>query len=189
MYTVKTTIEGVSPILFNRFTEEAQNQVESGRSTGRQTMVQKRDEAQNRKVYKNTDGLFCPSPCVKKAVILACSIAGLKRQKKGLGQILKAVMFLEPVEIPFGVKEPDYVDEQSGRIPPRTGARVMLYRPALKEGWRLTFTIRVFDDLIPADQIRRALEDAGIYQGLCDGRPEYGRFEVKEFEASKPAKK
>ena len=32
-----------------------------------------------------------------------------------------------------------------------------------------------------AEEVERALEDAGIYMGLCDGRPEYGRFVVESF--------
>ncbi len=185
MYLVKTTIEGISPILFNRFTEEAQGNMEAGRNVGRQTVAKKREEAKTQKIYKNKDGLFCPAQNLKKAMVLACSVAGLKRQRKSLGAILKAIMFIEPVEVAFGVKEPDYIDEQSGRIPPRTGARVVLYRPALKDGWRLSFAIRVFDDLIDKDQIQAALTAAGIYQGLCDGRPEYGRFKVVSFEEAK----
>ena len=61
MYTVNATIEGIAPILFNRFSEEAQADMEAGRNKGRQTVQKKREEARQFKVYRNDGGLFCPS--------------------------------------------------------------------------------------------------------------------------------
>lgn len=184
MYQIKTEIEGIAPILFNRFTEENQKDVEVGRSTGRQTADAKKELSLN-KVYRNNDGLFCPASNVKKATVLACGISQLKHGRKSLGPIINAVLFLDPMEIPFGVSKPDFIHEQVGRIPPRTGARVILYRPALNIGWKLSFTINVFADSVGFEQVKRALQDAGIFQGLCDGRPEYGRFIVNTFELIK----
>lgn len=184
MYRVKVEIEGIAPILFNRFTEANQADVETGRSTGRQTVEQKKEVALQ-KVYRNGDGLFCPAANLKKAMVLACGISQLKHGKKSLGPILNAVLFLEPMEIPFGVDKPDTIHEQVGRIPPRTGARVVLYRPALQAGWKLKFTLNIFTDTVGIDQVKRSLTDAGVYQGLCDGRPEYGRFKVNTFEKEK----
>ncbi len=181
MNTYKATIEGIVPILFNRFTEANQKELDVG-STGRQTAEGKNKRALE-KVYRNQDGLYCPALCVKKAMTLACSIGSLKYGKKALGPILRAVAFIDPTEIPFGVQEPDYIDVQSGRIPPGPrGARVMINRPALRAGWQLSFNIACFDDRVSGDQIRRALGDAGIYQGLCDGRPDFGRYIIKSFE-------
>jgi len=187
MYQVKVEIEGIAPILFNRFTEENQADVESGRSVGRQTADVKREKALS-KVYRNGDGLFCPAANIKKAMVLACGISQLKHGRKSLGPILNAVLFLEPMEVPFGVEKPDFMHEQVGRIPPRTGARVVLYRPALNAGWKLSFALNIFTDTVGIDQVRRSLSDAGIYQGLCDGRPEYGRFKVNTFEPTKEKK-
>lgn len=182
MYQINATIEGIAPILFNRFTEENVIEVEEGRSVGRKTAEVKRKLARESKIYSNKDGLFCPAKNIKKAMTLACSIANLKYGRKGLGPILKAIMFIEPDEVPFNIKKPDYIDEQTGRIPPGArGARVTLYRPALKPGWKLSFIIHVFDDRVSLEQVKRSLEDAGIYQGLCDGRPEYGRFTISAF--------
>lgn len=181
MIAYKATIEGIVPILFNRFTEANQRELAVG-SIGRQTTETKKEKALE-KVYRNNNGLYCPALCIKKAMTLACSIGSLKYGKKALGPILRAIAFIDPVEVPFGVKEPDYIDEQSGRIPPGPrGARVMIYRPALSAGWRLSFNITCFDDRVSADQIKRALGDAGIYQGLCDGRPDFGRYIIKSFE-------
>jgi len=44
-----------------------------------------------------------------------------------------------------GVKEPDGVDVRPGRIPPRTGAMVMLYPSIFKDGWTLDFTVLIAD--------------------------------------------
>jgi len=184
MYQIKVAIEGIAPILFNRYTQANVVEVREGRSTARKTDGARQQEAQENKIYRNKDGLFCPAENIERAMVSACSISDLKYSgKKNLGSILKAVVFIEPTEVSFGVDQPDYIDERPGRIPPGPrGARVIIYRPALKPGWKLSFMIDVFDDRIAIEKIRRVLDDAGIYIGICDGRPKFGRFMVSVFE-------
>ena len=181
MYWVDVTIEGIAPILFHRMTEEEQESMAQSRTGGTRTVAQKRKEALS-KVYRNGDGLFCPGENIKKALLQACTKASLKYGKKALYGYVEALVFIEPHQVSFGKLEPDFVDERVGRIPPRTGGRVIIYRPGLHEGWVLSFTLAVMDDRIPEDHLKRALDEAGVLVGLCDHRPEFGRFVVKKWE-------
>lgn len=58
-------------------------------------------------------------------------------------------------------------------------------RPGLNSGWRVNPVFNVFDDRIEEDKLKIALESAGLLIGVCDWRPEYGRFIVKKWEVEK----
>jgi len=69
------------------------------------------------------------------------------------------------------------------RIPPRTGARVLSYRPLFRD-WSAEFEITLLDDDIHADQIKEILEYGGKFLGVGDGRPEFGQFIIEKFQVA-----
>ena len=54
-------------------------------------------------------------------------------------------------------------------------ARVMRTRPRFDQ-WNITFNLMYNEEKIDLDTIITALEYAGLYVGLCDSRPKYGKF-------------
>lgn len=72
-----------------------------------------------------------------------------------------------------------------GRVPPKRGPMVKVWRPAMEVGWTLRFAFRVFDDIVDAEQVREALATAGLLVGLGAWRPEYGRFVVDEWNVTR----
>lgn len=184
MYQIKVTYEGIAPILFNRFTEEQKEALETRRTGGTRTKKGSEKEALG-KVYRNSKGLYCPAANIKKSFLNGITKGNIKEGRGSARPYLEATVFVQPTEVPFGVKEADFIHEVTGRIPPKTGARVVIRRPGLKEGWRLSFTLMVVDDRRSDESIKRGCEEAGLLVGLCDGRPEYGRFIVKEWEVIK----
>jgi hypothetical protein len=186
MYRIKASINGTAPILFNRMSEEVQDKLQKGQTGGKKS-IQVQREAAKLKVYRDDKGnVACPAANIKKSIRVACNMDSLKFGRKGLEPFLNALMFIEQPMVSFGVKEEAFIDERVGRIPPGPrGARVIIYRPGLKEGWELHFTILVVDDRITQEYINQALIAAGIMVGLCDGRPEFGRFEVTHWEVMK----
>ncbi len=184
MYQIKVTIEGIAPILFNRFTDEQKEALETRRTGGTRTKEDSKKEALT-KVYRNDAGLYCPSVNIKKTFLNGITKGNIKEGRSSARPYLEATVFIQPSEVPFNVDEPDFIHEITGRIPPKTGARVIIRRPGLKEGWKLSFTLVVVDDRRSAESIRRGFEEAGLLVGLCDGRPEYGRFIVKDWQVIK----
>ena len=184
MYQINATIEGIAPILFNRFTEEQQKAMETRKTGGTRTVEGSKKEALT-KVYRNKEGLFCPAANLKKSFLNGITKGNIKEGRGSARPYLEATVFIQPSEVPFGVKDADFIHEVTGRIPPKTGARVVIRRPGLKEGWRLSFALQVVDDRRSPDSIQRGFEEAGLLIGLCDGRPEYGRFIVKDWEVIK----
>lgn len=66
---------------------------------------------------------------------------------------------------------------------PATKARNVRYRLAASIGWRAQFTLLWDKTIVSREQMRAALNDAGILVGLANGRNiGFGRFDVVSFE-------
>ena len=181
MYRIRFRLRGIAPILFHRFTEKAASDGDSGATGGKLTMKAKLDEAMDA-VYRNGTGLYLPAGNLEPCLVFGAKKAGLKRGKASLAAFLDATVFCEERELSFGVSEPDGIHEVRGRRPPKTGGAMIIRRPMLKEGWSVSGHLVVTEDYQPPEQVRQALEAAGLFVGLCDWRPKYGRFVVEEFE-------
>lgn len=178
MYKVNSTIEGIAPTLFNRVVT-----LKGGR--GKPTPEQEEEAAKGR-VYRNSNGLYLPAANLKRALRLGSIRAGLKMGRASFEPYIRATVFIEPAELEFGKKEPDFFLPAYVRIPPGTrGALVYKVRPGLNAGWKVSCVFNVFDDRIEEDKLRIALESAGLLIGVCDWRPEYGRFVIKEWGVEK----
>lgn len=181
MYRITGKIQGVAPILFSHWTEEAEKSIREGTTGGKFSDDQRMQEAMQ-KVYLNEQGdLTLPNWNFKKCLLEGCRKAGLKEGRASMSPFLEATVFVD-AELSFGVQAPDFIHEVTGKRPPRTGGACLIKRPALNAGWSLPFSLSVVDDRRSADHIRRALEEAGLLVGLGSWRPEYGRFVVTEWQ-------
>lgn len=178
MYKVEIVLEGVAPIRFNR--------VVTLKGGGVRPTEEQEYEAAKERVYRNSSGLYLPALNLKRALRSGSGMAGLKMGRRSLEPYINAAVFIEPAELVFGKEVPDFFFPSYVRIPPgKKGALVFKVRPCLNLGWHLTPLLTVLDDHIDADNLRTALETTGLYVGLCDGRPEYGRFIVTKWEVKK----
>lgn len=182
MQEIKVKIEGIAPLLFNRLTDP-----DALKTKGRSTPTESEKQAEAKaKVYRDEDGnMGIPADAIKKCLREGCRSAGLKLGKKSAEPLLRALVHVDNrMIVPFypTKTEPDGYHEASARIPPRTGARVMKIWPYCKAGWKMEFTLLVIDEQrISSNLLRRAMDEAGLCCGLCDHRPEYGRFKVVEW--------
>lgn len=183
MYQVDTTIEGVSPIRFNR--------VITVKSKPRPPTEEEEYEIAKQRVYRNSNGLYLPALNLKRALRFGSNMVNLKMGVPGmltkrLEPFINAAVFIEPTELEFGKDEPDFMFPAYVRIPPgKRGALIFKVRPGLNSGWQLDPLLHVLDNHIEPDKLRMAMETTGFFIGLCDGRPEYGRFIVKKWEVRK----
>ena len=60
-----------------------------------------------------------------------------------------------------------------------TGKRVVRTRARFPSGWCATFSVAVLDGAVTRAQLEEAVSDAGLYEGIGDWRPKYGRFQVE----------
>jgi len=184
MYTINTTIEGVAPFLFNRFTEESKSDIDKGTAGGKKS-IQQREVEVLVKVYRNDNGLYLPAQSMKKCLLVGITMGKLKEGRSSARSFVEATVFIHPQEIEFGKNEPDFIHECMGRRPPKTGGACIIRRPGLKEGWELSFSLTVTDDRRDPELLRRGMEEAGLLAGIGDWRPEFGRFIVKKWEVKK----
>jgi hypothetical protein len=119
-------------------------------------------------------------------VIESCLVEGAKKAK--LGKAFKAaVSVMEDSLLDYnGPKTPEalwaeaetFADVRGVRV---GGSRIMRTRPIFRQ-WALAFTVTWDDEQINAEQLRKAVEDAGAQVGLCDYRPKFGRFQLESME-------
>lgn len=187
MYRITGTIKGVAPLLINTPIAEdfaGSNGAATAGSGSKLTPDEHRAKARKR-LQRNAEGtLYMPGVNLYRCMIAGCNKLGLKDGRKAMWPFIEATVFVDH-ELPFGKEAEDYLDERPGRIPPKTGAMVMIYRPAFREGWELPFGLTVTDDRRRPDDIRMSIENGGLMSGIGAGRPMFGRFVVSEWKPDK----
>ena len=175
------TIKGTSPLLMNRFTEEAELSVSS--TTKKATKANKgtpREQAEKKAYIDEKGVLFVPGMNIYASIIEGGKFIKIGKAKatNSKSSLIPAAMILEEERCTLGTKTLE-VDSRSVVIP-ATGGRIMAYRPRLDE-WECSFTIDLFDpDILAPSDVRQIIDDAGKKIGLGDFRPSrkgpFGRF-------------
>ena len=190
---VSITLSGTTPLMLNRFTDEAAERATNGSSSaasaaGRRTPQETAQSA----LYIGLDGL----PMVPQPNLLRCLVDGGRFHKAGKVQIttaksslLYACVDIEGAEIPIQHKQPWKVDTRAVRIP-ATGGRILAHRPMFDD-WALSFVATIDTDILNPKLFRQIVDDAGKRIGLGAFRPAvkgpYGRFVVTKWEETEPA--
>lgn len=176
VYHVTGTLRGTAPLLFNRFTEKAR--------PGKLRHEELLEEA-TRRVYRHpeTQRLTLPGWNIKRCFLDGARMGEVKHGKRAIGPYLQALMIVDG-DGEFGRVEYDGLHVCQGRIPPRTGPMVTLYRPKLDPGWVLTFRLNIANTTFPPETLKQIITFAGMLSGLGAWRPEYGRFMLEEFEVT-----
>lgn len=175
MRTFKVSIEGVAPLRMNKFTEEAKDTLKGGRK--RKSKEQSIQEAYER-TYTDKNGKYIiPARAIK-----ACILNGAKKVPLGKGKAKTdsaAVIFVkEDMKL---IHSDPIIAEGVVRVPPKTGAMAVKYWVVFPE-WKGEFHVLITDDRFPEQVLVESIKEAGMYAGLLDGRPDYGRFIMTNFE-------
>lgn len=174
MRTYRVIIEGVAPIRMNKYVHEMDNSTKKS--------DKERQEEAYQRTYKDEKGKYV----IPRKAIKAVIVAGGAKVSVGRGKakaLLKAVLFIEADVLLKYPKTAEILMQDGVKIPPRTGARVMKYWVAFKE-WSAEFDIVITDDTIREEVIRNSIIAGGIYHGLLDGRPDFGRYILKDMALS-----
>lgn len=190
MSRILIAIQGVSPLLMNRFTDEAAARVSAGTSPitvgSRGTP---REQAEPR-LYTSSDGRpIVPGPNLFRALIDAGAFhkSGRRPITSGKSSLVPAGIQLGEIECP--IEHPDgkpvhwEVDSRSVVIP-STGGRIMCHRPRF-DVWRVRFTLHVDDAMFDEKIVRKLVDDMGSKIGVGEFRPSrkgpFGRFVVSNW--------
>lgn len=186
MPTIAITIEGKTPLLVNRFTDEAAMSASSGnRMSAVGNKGTPREQAE-KKLYQNASGaLIVPQPNLMRCLIdggsfFKCGKSKVTTQKTSM---IPACVDLPFVEAELKHKEPWMVDTRAVRIP-STGGRILCHRPCFNE-WAISFDCVLDESMMTAGLLRDIWDAAGQRIGLCDFRPAckgpFGKFLITSW--------
>jgi hypothetical protein len=174
MKTINIEIEGVSPLLMNRFMDK-------------QISEKTKKRAGEMKDMDVTDKLYVLNgkPYVPARYLEASLIEAAKQQKiagKGKATYSKYVGATIHVEPEAVILEPGKWEPFSiAAVNPMTKGRMIVVRPRFNE-WGLSFSIVCEDDDISTDTIEKILTYAGQFVGIGDWRPDkkgkFGKFRI-----------
>ena len=182
--SIAIKIEGITPLICNRFTDAAAMKASSGSTVSTVGHRGTPQEIAEGKLYLSAqDGEPCiPQPNLLRCIIDAGSFfkAGKSKITTQKSSLIPACVELDQVEYPIEHKQPWRVDTRAVRIP-STGGRVLAHRPCFDD-WALSFEATLDQSILSAAVFRELLDAAGKRIGLGDFRPAckgpYGRFLV-----------
>lgn len=187
---VRIEVQGHTPLILNRFGEDAEASVSSGTSISYKGDKGTPLEIATKKLYVGRDGaLMIPNPNILSCITQAGTFfkSGKRQLTTQKSSLIPACVEIEEIEIPLVHVEPWQVDTRPVRIP-STGGRILAHRPIFND-WRLSFTMNVDTELMPIKLMRDVVDAAGRRVGLGDFRPQckgpYGKFVVSGWEEQK----
>jgi hypothetical protein len=188
---IEVVIEGITPLLMNRFHEEAQQKTEGGTSMAVNGDRGTPREQAAPKVYADAKG----RPMIPGPNIFSCIVETGKYHKVGKKQVTTgrsslipagiSVMEIEaPLSHPKG-ETPAWEVDSRPIVNPATKGRRLSHRPRFDE-WRVGFTLDVDAGMFDPKFVRQLVDDAGTRVGLGDFRPDrkgpFGKFKVVKWE-------
>jgi hypothetical protein len=177
--SINVALEGLTPLLVNRFHEDAQLEASSGVHSRKERLTPE-DDAKERLYWNDEIGCYLPAENLRQSIIAAGSRHKIGR--KGASGDLAAALYIEPFALPLAG---DWHVDTRPVVIPATRGRVLRHRPMF-DHWRLELTLRVDAQLVDLGLVRMVVDDAGNYEGVGDFRPArkgpYGRFMVVRWE-------
>jgi hypothetical protein len=175
--TYEVTVQGVAPMLFHRWDCAAVD----AKSKAKKNSKEKKTDNLESYVYRHDNGtLGVPAENFRGALLNAAkSKADPRSPRKSARDLMNAILLVTPMIASLGVKTWDYEDSRRVTIQRNGITRI---RPAMREGWQLKFHINILDTSY-ADEpfVHDLVSSAGRFCGLCDHRPQFGRFNVIGF--------
>lgn len=173
-------ITGTTPLLMNKFTDEAAMAATNGTRGALSGSRGAPKEQAQRRLYIGLDGkIMIPQPNLLRCIIDGGVFfrAGRSKVTTQKSSLIPACVSVQGTELPLRHSE-WRVDERAVRIP-ATGGRILCYRPIFDE-WTVSFTVDLDANEMDAKFLREIVDKAGKAIGLGDFRPAckgpYGRF-------------
>lgn len=194
MQRFNVRLDGRTPLLINRLTEEELLRLHSKDKKKFTAPVEPREAARQR-LYLNGDKPFLPSTMVMSCFInggLFLKLDGKRQMSSAKSTLLPGFISIEDAFMPIvhpdtGKAAPWEVDMRQGRNP-NGGEAVCIIRPRF-DRWRINFSMLIDNKQIDPSRIRELVDISGTRMGLGDFRPQrkgiFGQFVVGCWEGEK----
>jgi len=174
---ITVTIEGLSPLLMNRFPTESIHQ----------TVRPTPEEQAERAAYRDpvSGELYLPAIALRQAMIEGAALLDVKslvnaKSIRHLQDTVAGMLMIEPERLLLGIK--DFVLDSRRVVRSHKAGALIRHRPRL-DHWQAKFAIRC--DGIAPDLLKDIVDNAGSLVGVLDFRPArkgpFGRFQVVEW--------
>lgn len=173
-YFVVCTIEGVADLLFHRWNADA---IEVKSAASKNSVAKRVDDVESY-IYRTDDGeIAMPGEYLRGAIISAARYRQDPRSpRKSAMDLYRAGVVCLTQLSSLGVMAWDYEDKRRVVV---QRAGVNRVRPAMRRGWRASFTLQInTPEYIEPIDLLQTLEMAGRLVGVGDFRPTFGRFIV-----------
>lgn len=125
--------------------------------------------------WKDGLGLYIPAENVEATIT-----NGAKANKKGkdVQKYVDVVDLYIPLDYGENLSKEELIQNyeyRDTRIMTVMRSKVLRTRPRFDQ-WKIEFELRYNEEKIDIETIINAIEYAGMYVGLCDSRPKYGKF-------------
>lgn len=170
--TEKVTVEGITPLMMNRFPLEPIEAFEK----------KSPEEQAEYATYRTPDSkLYVPGSNIYRALV-AGAVYSKGKRNASLQKPAAACLSVAPEYLVLSNQT--YEVDQRPVVVPATKGRIVRSRPRF-DSWEVTFELSWNDALLSEKQVRQILDDTGSLVGLLDYRPEkkgpFGRFKVTHF--------
>lgn len=183
-YRLAVSIIGVAPLLFHAWNVEA---VAEKAKAAKGSKAKKSDDIESY-VYRDLDhSLGVPGQNFAASIQQAGRYMQDPRspRKSALDLCRAGVVPLTPIAC-FEPKTHAWDFEHAARVTVQR-AGITRIRPAMREGWRLSFDLLITTpEYLPPPVMASLIGQAGRLVGLCDFRPTFGRFAVERLEVLEP---
>lgn len=190
---VVVTVEGIAPLLQNKYDVAAQSIVKNTKAAKKADVTPR--EVAEKAANKLDDGsLYIPTAAFARAIRDAGSQHKLTTSRKSVKAVVPAaILMLEEVALlhaPGNQKKQIKTFEVDSRrvVNPTTRGAMPCHRPRI-EKWATTFHIRINTGILEPKMIHQLLTEAGMTLGVGDFRPErggpFGMFRVTSWDERK----
>jgi hypothetical protein len=180
MKEINVSIKGVAPLLQHKLGLEVESQMAS--KTKKRDGQAKGDNPEDY-LYVVGGKIVQPSEHIVQAIIKRLSNYKIQgKGKKTYKEMGVGSLGITPEYIVH--KNQTWIPDVRTVVIPATKGRTLRIRPRF-ESWELDFTLQLFNEDMPVEVIKSALDDAGREGGIGDYRPRFGRFIVTSFKEVK----
>jgi hypothetical protein len=183
-YRMTVGVLGSAPLLFHAWNSQA---IDEKAKSAKGSKQKKSDDLETY-AYRDQDGyLGIPGTNFVAAICLAGKFMQDPRSpRKSAFDLCKAGVVPLTIIAPFQplTQKWDYEDARRVTI---QRAGITRVRPAMREGWRVSFDLLInTPEYLPPHTMMKLIADAGRLVGVCDFRPTYGRFVIESTSYSTP---
>lgn len=178
MRTAIFEMAGTSPLVVNKFSEKARNQMKAKQEAGQKAKKGSMREAKDfQAAFKaaqriSEEGWYgVHAGGIRNALISACRVAGFTMTRAKLSLFVEADGYdvddgMPLVRLEAG--EPEYTEMATRN---ETGVVDLRARPMWRK-WGMTLRIRYDSDQFSLDDVANLVHRAGQQVGICEGRPD-----------------